>query len=356
MIPKILSIIGARPQFIKAWALSFAIREHGKMTEILVHTGQHYDAMMSDIFFEELGLPNPDYHLGIHSTSQGAQVGHMIEKLEEALLKEKPKLVIIYGDTNSTLAGALTAAKLNIPVAHVEAGMRCGDMKMPEEINRIVADRLSTLFFCPTESSVGNLKREGITNNVYLAGDVMLDSFRTFLPVAQKKSKILKNENLHSGDYHLLTVHRAENTDSPERLRAILDGLSDAGLPVVFPIHPRTKKVIAAGMTVPKTIRMIEPVSYMDMLVLESSARMILTDSGGVQKESYLAGVPCLTLREKTEWPETVAAGWNMLVGADPVAIRNGIRDFSPSCDRPEIFGPTGASARISGLIEKYLS
>ncbi|MFA6450440.1 MAG: UDP-N-acetylglucosamine 2-epimerase (non-hydrolyzing) [bacterium] len=356
MNPKIMSIVGARPQFIKAWAVSLAIRERGRLQEFLVHTGQHYDAMMSDVFFEELNLPKPDIHLGIGGGNLGKQTERMVEKLEEAMAREKPALALIYGDTNSTLAGAIAAATLRIPIAHVEAGMRCGDLKMPEEINRVVADSVASIFFCPTETAVRNLESEGKVKNVHLSGDVMLDSFNRFQPLALQNSKITETLGLSDGGYCLLTVHRAENADSPERLRSIFYGLSGAGLPVIFPVHPRTKKAVASGIAIPDTIRMIEPLSYVDMLALESRAQIIATDSGGVQKEAYLAGVPCLTLRETTEWPETVAAGWNLLVGAGAAEIREGLRGFRPAGERPPIFGPAGAAGRIAESIEVFLS
>ena len=353
---KILSIVGARPQFIKACALSAAFRARDRLREVIVHTGQHYDFSLSDVFFKELDLPAPDFHLGVGSAAHGAQTGRMIEKLEEVMLREKPELAVVFGDTNSTLAGALAAAKLRIPVAHVEAGMRCGDPGMPEEINRTVTDRVATLFFCPTQTAVNNLAREGIKRNVHLVGDVMLDSFLRFQPAAVKNSKILERERLRPGGFYLLTVHRAENTDSIQRLFAILEGCAGAESPVIFPVHPRTRKILGPEFSFPAPVRAIEPVSYTDMLALEAGASAVITDSGGVQKEAYLSGAPCLTLRETTEWPETVEAGWNLLVGADPAAIRKAVREFRPAGDRKSLFGPEGAAGRIATIIENYLT
>jgi UDP-N-acetylglucosamine 2-epimerase (non-hydrolysing) len=351
-----MSIVGARPQFIKAWPLSRALRRAAGVREILVHTGQHYDDPMSDTFFRELDLPRPDYNLGIGSAGHGAQTGRMMEKLEEIMTTEAPGLAIVFGDTNSTLAGALAAVKLQIPVAHVEAGMRCYDLAMPEEINRAVTDRVASLFFCPTETAVKNLEREGITDNVHLVGDLMVDSFAEIQPAALSGSKILERGNLKAGNYILLTVHRAENTQSAERLAAILSGCAAADCEVIFPVHPRTRGLLDSCAPIAGNIRPADPVSYSDMLALESYSRMIITDSGGVQKEAYLAGVPCLTLRETTEWPETVEAGWNLLVGANPDAIRSGIRDFRPSGGKTRIFGPPGAAERIADIVFKFLN
>lgn len=350
-----MTVIGARPQFIKTCALSRAVRETGRFREIIVHTGQHYDRLMSKIFFDELNIPRPHYHLGVGSAGHGEQTGIMLEKLESVMVRETPELVIVPGDTNSTLAGALAAAKLGIPVAHVEAGMRCGDPGMPEEINRKVTDRISTLFFCPTRTAVDNLKREGITKNVFLYGDVMVDSFAMFQPVAIRRSKILERLKIKRGGYYLLTVHRAENTDDARRLRAILKGCAAAEYPIVFPVHPRTGKIISAAVPLPAGIKAIKPVSYTDMLALESGARAIVTDSGGVQKEAYLSGVPCITLRAATEWPETVDAGWNVLTGADPAAIRHSIKNFKPQSRRKPVLGPAGASHRIAAEMEIFL-
>lgn len=355
MNSKILTVIGARPQFIKAFPMSVALRRRG-LREIIVHTGQHYDRMMSDVFFDELNLPPADYNLGIGSASHGAQTGRMIEKIEKVLLAEKPQLTIVFGDTNSTLAGALAAAKILIPVAHIEAGMRCGDLSMPEEINRTATDRISSLFFCPTRTAVENLEHEGITNNVHMTGDVMADSFLQLQPTALQKSTILEREKLKPGQYILLTVHRAENTDSETNLASILDGCAYSEMPVLFPVHPRTRKVLDNIINKPKNIKLTEPISYIDMLALESQAFMILTDSGGVQKEAYLAGTPCVTLRETTEWPETVELGWNLLAGAKSDAIRDAITTFRPESTRSNIFGNGKAAEKIAEIVDNFTS
>jgi UDP-N-acetylglucosamine 2-epimerase (non-hydrolysing) len=352
---KIASIVGARPQFIKCAPLSREIRRHH--TELLIHTGQHYDPEMSDIFFDDLAIPRPDYNLGVGSGSHGQQTGLILARVEEVLLAEEPDLVIVYGDTNSTLAGALAAAKLSIPVAHVEAGLRSFDRAMPEEINRVVADHLSGLLFCPTQTAVDNLRREGITAGVHLSGDVMKDALDFNRARAAGKSRILERLDLSPGTYLVMTVHRPSNTDNREHLAAIMGALADAGIPVVFPVHPRTRKFLASyGLldNLPDTIRCIEPVGYLDMLRLMSSARKILTDSGGVQKEAYLLSIPCITLRENTEWVETVADGWNVLVGADREKITDAIRHFEPAGKQREVFGTAGASKRIAVVVGGY--
>ena len=319
-LTKIVSKVGARPQFIKLAPLSRALREEG-LNEIIVHTGQHYDDNMSDIFFEELNIPEPDYNLGIGSGSHGEQTGKMLIAIEEVLLKEKPDLVIVYGDTNSTLAGALASSKLHIKLAHVEAGLRSFNKNMPEEINRIVADHLSDILFCPTETAIKNLEKEGITKGVYLVGDIMFDALMHFSRLSEEKSKILEDLKLSPKEYYLLTIHRAENTDSFDRLKNILLAIAQFKRKVVFPIHPRTKKRIKEfGLekyVKNDNILLIDPVGYLDMISLEENALAIFTDSGGVQKEAFWLRVPCITLRDETEWIETVNYGWNRLVGAD---------------------------------------
>lgn len=350
---KILSIVGARPQFIKCAPLSRELRkEH---TEILVHTGQHYDPEMSDIFFSELEIPRPDYNLGVGSGSHGKQTGEMLVKIEEVLIKEKPDLVLVYGDTNSTLAGALTAAKLHIPVAHVEAGLRSFDRTMPEEINRVVTDHLSDLLFCPTEIAVKNLANEGITKGVHLVGDVMADALNFNKVLAAKKSRILENQNLTNGPYLVLTVHRPANTDNREAMESIISSLGTSGIPVIFPVHPRTRKYLHEyGLleTMPQNICLTEPLGYLDMIQLMGHAKKILTDSGGIQKEAYMLGVPCITLRENTEWVETVEAGWNVLVGCDRDKIVNTINCFAPKNNITDIFGHFAAE-KIIAIINK---
>jgi UDP-GlcNAc3NAcA epimerase len=333
---KIVTIIGARPQFIKAATVSRAIAEYNKaltkgqerIEEVLVHTGQHYDENMSDVFFEELDIPQPDYHLGIGSANHGAQTGRMLEEIEKVLLKEEPDRVLVYGDTNSTLAGALAAAKLNISVAHVEAGLRSFNRQMPEEINRVLTDHIADMLFAPTQASVVNLKNEGISEDkVFLVGDVMYDAALYYGKLAAEKSRILERYQLQPRQYILATIHRAENTDAPERLRAIFKGLCQVArdIQVVLPLHPRTRKaLIKEGLydIVFDSITVTPPVGYLDMVMLEQNACLIATDSGGVQKEAYFYRVPCVTLREETEWVELVDTGWNVLVELfDPVEI-----------------------------------
>ena len=313
---KILTVLGARPQFIKAAIVSHALQKAG-VNEVLVHTGQHYDSNMSDVFFQELELPKPSYNLGIGSGGHGAQTGRMLEGVEKVLLHENPDWVLVYGDTNSTLAGILAASKMHIKVAHVEAGLRSFNRRMPEEINRVVADHLADLLFVPTKAGVENLAAEGIdADKVRLVGDVMYDAAIHFGSRAAKQSAILETINLTPGNYVLATIHRAENTDDLERLRAIMEGLEAfcAELPVVLPLHPRTQKALTNLKNfVPRRLRLIEPVGYLDMVRLESQSAVIVTDSGGVQKEAFFHHVPCLTLREETEWVELVTLGWNRL-------------------------------------------
>ena len=332
---KLLNIVGARPQFIKVGPVLRAIAEHNRnhpdrpIQEVLVHTGQHYDDEMSRVFFEELELKEPDYHLGVGSGSHGYQTGEMLRRIEEVLLKEEPDWVVVYGDTNSTLAGALAAAKLHLPVAHVEAGLRSFNKRMPEEINRVLTDHVSDLLFCPTETAVENLRREGITEGVHLVGDVMYDSVLYNAGLAERKSDILHRLHLKPKEYALVTIHRAENTDNPDRLRAIFQALEEIakGMPVIVPLHPRTRKRLSELRVNPEGVSVLPPVSYLEMLLLEKHAKIILTDSGGVQKEAFFFRVPCVTLREETEWVETVEAGWNVLVGCDPRQIVTACHD-----------------------------
>jgi UDP-GlcNAc3NAcA epimerase len=336
---KLLSIVGARPQFVKAAMIAGAVKRYNRndssvrerIHHKLVHTGQHYEHKMSGIFFDELSLPKPHYHLGVGSGPQGQQTGAMLEKIEKVLLAENPDVVMIYGDTNSTIAGALAAAKLHIRVAHLESGLRSFNRRMPEEINRVASDHLSDLLFCPTETAVGNLRREGITTNVFKTGDVMLDAVVAYREKALKRKKVLNELNVESQSYVLATVHRAENTDSPERLSGLLQALAELDFNVVLPMHPRVRdrlkhsrelRPIAKLMEQSKRLRITEPVSYLDMLALEAHARLVLTDSGGVQKEAFFVAVPCLTLREETEWLETEVDGWNQVIGTNPETIR----------------------------------
>jgi UDP-GlcNAc3NAcA epimerase len=348
---KVVSIVGARPQFIKAAVLSPVLRREHR--EVLVHTGQHYDEPMSQAFFQELGLPEPDYHLGVGSGSHGEQTGRMLERIEEVLLREQPDYALVYGDTNSTLAGALAAAKLGIRLGHVEAGLRSGNHRLPEEINRIVADHCSDLLFCPTMTAVNNLIREGITAGVHPVGDVMYDLLRQHLPVAEKKSDVLERLGLSAGAYYLATVHRAGNTDDAARLADILKGLQRLDEPVVFPMHPRTRKAVeGASLTMGDGLLAVDPVGYGDMLVLEKRARCVLTDSGGVQKEACLLAVPCVTLRDETEWPETLENGWNVLAGTDPTRIVAAAMRPAPKGQPTSCFGDGRAAERIVMALE----
>lgn len=328
---KIITIIGARPQFIKAAVVSRAIRDHNarisrpesRITEMLVHTGQHYDNNMSDIFFDELDIPRPDHHLGIGGGTHGQNTGRMLEMIEGILLLQKPDRVLVYGDTDTTLAGALAAVKLHVPLAHVEAGLRSFNRKMPEEINRVLTDHVSDLLFTPTNTSTINLMREGIQGDkVRQVGDVMYDATLYYTKQAEQISTILQKLSLDSKSYILASVHRAENTEDRDRLNNILLGFAGAHCPVVWPMHPRTRKRLAIfGLQLPATVRMIDPVGYHDMMMLEKNARMIATDSGGVQKEAFFHGVRCITLRDETEWTELVEAGANTIVGADRAKI-----------------------------------
>jgi len=349
---KVVTIVGARPQFIKCAPLSRELRkEH---TEVLVHTGQHYDPEMSDVFFSELAIPEPDYHLGIGSGPHGKQPGEILARIEEVLLEERPDMVIVFGDTNSTLAGTLAAAKLHIPVAHVEAGLRSFDRTMPEEVNRVVTDHLSDLLFCPTKTAVRNLAHEGITKGVFLVGDVMVDALLHNREVAARRSRVLERFGLSGHKYLVLTVHRPANTDNREHMESIMAALGDAEVPVLFPAHPRTRKVLTeygSWKHLPANVIATEPLGYLDMLQAMTHADTILTDSGGVQKEAYLLGVPCITLRDTTEWVETVDDGWNVLVGADRERIGEAIRTFRPRKERSMIFGEAGASGRIVAVL-----
>jgi UDP-GlcNAc3NAcA epimerase len=343
---KVLTIVGARPQFIKAAVVSRILRQEN--TEVLLHTGQHYDYLMSEVFFNELGIPQPDYNLEVGSARHSAQTGEMLIRMEPIFERERPDYVLVYGDTNSTLAGALAASKLHIPVAHVEAGLRSFNREMPEEINRVLTDHISQLLFCPSQQAVGNLKLEGITSGVHVVGDVMYDAILKYIDVAEKKSKILGSLNLTAGKYLLATVHRQVNVDDPERLFDILETLSLTNEAVVFPAHPRTLKVIKSrGFSLGKNIILVEPVGYLDMLWLEKNARMILTDSGGMQKEAYWAGVPCITLREETEWVETVQTGWNVVTGMERAGIMEAVRGFVIPASHPTLFGDGDAGMQI---------
>ncbi|WP_340084380.1 UDP-N-acetylglucosamine 2-epimerase (non-hydrolyzing) [Siminovitchia sp. FSL H7-0308] len=350
---KIITVLGARPQFIKAAPVSREIRK--EFQELIVHTGQHYDQNMSDIFFEELSIPKPDYHLGIGSGSHGEQTGKMLASIEEILLKEKPDYLLVYGDTNSTLAGSLAAAKLHIPVLHIEAGLRSFNKKMPEEINRIMTDHVSSYLFCPTETAVQNLYKENIKENVWNVGDVMYDAVIYNKEIAEERSTVLQDHQLSSKDYYLITIHRAENTDDFEKMTRIIDAFSQIKGPKVWPVHPRTKKKLHSfGLDINKIpdLHIIEPVGYLDMLKLENHALKILTDSGGVQKEAYFMEVPCVTLREQTEWVETLESEANILVGTDTQKIVDAVyKSISPNYEA--YFGEADASRKIVELLSK---
>jgi UDP-GlcNAc3NAcA epimerase len=354
---KILTIVGARPQFIKAAAISRVIRESyaDRLQETLVHTGQHFDHNMSEVFFEELGIPAPQHNLSISGGTHGAMTGRMLGAIEEVLLQERPDWVLIYGDTNSTLAGALAAVKLHIPIAHVEAGLRSFNNRMPEEINRIVADRVSTLLLCPTDTAVRNLAAEGITRGVSNVGDVMFDVSLYFREVAARQSTALATFGLTPGGYVLATCHRAENTDDPARLREIFAGLRAIArtAPVVLPLHPRTRQILSAAglLDTLENIHVTDPLPFLDMIALEKSARAIVTDSGGVQKEAYFFEVPCITMRDETEWTETVSLGWNTLVGADAGRIAAAFAAAGPGSRDETPYGDGRAAARIVDLI-----
>lgn len=331
---KILTVLGNRPQFIKAAVVSRAIiswntyHPEQQTQEVIVHTGQHYDFNMSDIFFKEMRIPAPDYHLGIYGGTHGAMTGKMIEKIEEVISKETPKVVLVYGDTNSTLAGALAAVKLHVPIAHVEAGLRSFNMRMPEEINRILTDRISTLLFCPTETAIKNLSDEGIVNNLKISpkapvvlnvGDVMYDAALFYERISKASEAITQLIKDLDGGFYLATVHRAENTDDYSRLTKIVDAFNiiSKNIPIVFPLHPRTRKKIAEYGINLNGVRVIEPIGYFDMLALLKNCKAVFTDSGGLQKEAYFFHKHCIILRDETEWTELVEYGFNKLVGAN---------------------------------------
>jgi len=346
---KVASVVGARPQFIKAAPVSAVLRK--QHTEVLIHTGQHYDDEMSAAFFRSLRIPEPDYNLGVGSGAHGEQTGRMLVELERVLIADRPDAVLVYGDTNSTLAGALAASKLHLPLAHVEAGLRSHNRHMPEEINRVVADHLSALLFCPTQTAVENLAAEGIRAGVHLVGDVMYDVALATAQEARQRDT-LKRLGVAAKDYLLCTVHRPSNTDDPHSLRAIVEALGACGRRVVFPVHPRTRKVIGElGLALGPNVTATEPLDYLDFQCLLMEAAKVLTDSGGVQKEAYFFGIPCLTLRDETEWIETVEDGWNVLVGADKKEILAAISDFNPKGTQGKSFGDGRAAERIVEIL-----
>jgi len=347
---RILSVVGNRPQFVKSAPLSLALRARG-VDEVVLHTGQHYDPELSAIFFEELELAPPRYHLETGSGTHGEQTGRMLPAIETAVLKEAPDAVLVYGDTNSTLAGALAAGKLLVPVAHVEAGLRSFDRTMPEELNRMLVDRMSSRLFCPTEVAVENLAAEGIVEGVHLVGDVMYDANLRLAPIARERSDALAGNEVEPGGYLVLTLHREANT-RPDTLARIVGALNRLEETVLFPAHPRTTKALAAGgISLDANVRVLAPVGYLDFAALASQARVVLTDSGGVQKEAYWHGVPCVTLRPSTEWVETVETGWNRLVDNDPDLIVEAVREARAPAERPVLYGDGQAAERIADLL-----
>lgn len=353
---KIVTIVGARPQFIKVAPVSRVLRQ--EMQEILVNTGQHYDYNMAGVFFEELDIPKPDYNLGVGSGTHGQQTGAMLAKVEEVLLAEQPDGVLVYGDTNSTLAGALAATKLHIPVFHVEAGLRSFNRRMPEEINRVLTDHLSTILFSPTDTAVANLTKEGINRHVYQVGDVMYDAVLYNLKVAKRKYQ-LKDFGLEGQDYLLATIHRAENTDDQLRLKRIFEALASLNVLVYLPLHPRTQRKLEEYGLI-NHIKSVDniwlrpPVSYLEMLFLESHAKGIITDSGGVQKEAYFMKVPCYTMREQTEWVETVEAGWNRLIDPFTDDLNDYIRRQQSNPYMENLYGDGQAARKIVKHILDY--
>lgn len=351
---KIVTVLGARPQFIKAAAVSKKLREDHQ--EIIIHTGQHYDPNMSEIFFNELNIPKPDYNLQVGSGGHSFQTGKMLIQLEEILQNEKPDLTLVYGDTNSTLAGALTSSKMLIPVAHVEAGLRSFNKDMPEEQNRILTDHLSKYLFVPTKSAEKNLNSEGINKGVFNVGDVMYDAILHFSELAKDKSEIQELLEIYDNEYILATIHRAENTNDKSRLTNIVNALNECNKKIVLPLHPRTKKYIKDyGLLINENIILIEPVGYLDMISLEVHSNCIVTDSGGVQKEAFFMHKPCITLRDETEWIETVANGWNVLVGTNKDKILDSILNFHPLQKQNKLFGNGNAAELISATLNDCL-
>lgn len=364
---KIITVLGARPQFIKAALVSKELRKEHQ--EIIVHTGQHYNHELSDIFFNEMNIPQPDYNLGIGSDTHARQTGQMMIELESLFFKEKPDVILVYGDTNSTLAAAIAAVKLHIPVAHVEAGPRMYDKKIPEEVNRVITDHISSILFAPTPTCLNNLHQEGLTKGVYLTGDVMLDCFLYFSKEAEKRTRILNELGIKQGSYLLATVHRASNTDSKTNLQEICKAFIELAkeIELVFPVHPRTEKYLKQYglyqiLADTPNIHLIKPVGYLEMLILTKNAKKILTDSGGLQKEAYFAKVPCITLDTVSAWPETVEDGWNVVVGKQGISTRinmNGIiqavQSFIPKEKQNNIFGNGKAVENICQVLASYV-
>ncbi len=356
---RIVTVIGNRPQFVKAAAVSLKLREQHE--ELIVHTGQHYDDELSRVFFDELGIPAPERQLGEGTGSNTAQTARMLAALEPLLEELEPDMVLVYGDTNSTLAGALVAAQRRVPAAHVEAGMRSFDREMPEELNRVLADHACDLLLCPTQTAIDNLANEGLAGRSELVGDAMADVSLKFAPIAAERSRALEQHGLEPGDYLLATVHRAGNVDAPDRLERLLELLEALPRPTLLPLHPRTRaRLEAAGwlgrLAAIEQLTVTDPLGYLDFLALARDARALLTDSGGVQKEAYLLGTPCVTLRDTTEWVETVDAGWNVLVDLDKGAALAALERNPPPGERPELYGGGSAGERICAAISAYTS
>ncbi len=349
---RIVSIVGARPQFVKSAPVSRAIAQAGHR-EFLLHTGQHYDYGMSKIFFDELNLREPDINLGVGSGTHAQQVAQMLVGIEQVLVEYKPDVVLVYGDTNSTLAGALAASQLHIKLAHIEAGLRSYNRLMPEEHNRVLTDHCSDLLFCPTHTALDNLHKESVVEGVHLVGDTMYDAVLQYGDLARQRSSILHQLEIHSAGYLLLTIHRAYNTDDPSALASILSAFAAMDEVVIFPVHPRTRHALAASQIKPSSnIHLIDPVGYLDMLMLEQNARIILTDSGGMQKEAYFFKTPCLTLRPETEWVETLSGDWNKLVGSNRAAIADAVSSLRiPSTLPAPVFGDGHAGDKIVRLL-----
>ncbi|TVR73424.1 MAG: UDP-N-acetylglucosamine 2-epimerase (non-hydrolyzing) [Marinilabiliales bacterium] len=346
---RIISIVGARPQFIKLAALSARLSD--KHEEIIVHTGQHYDYEMSEKIFSDLGIRNPDYHLAIGSGTHATQTGEMMKAIEEVIIKRDPGLVVIFGDTNTTLAGAMAASKINVPLVHVEAGLRSYNRNMPEEINRIVADHVSDYLFAPTGTAEAILKGEGLSDKTYLTGDIMVDTLSKSLPVALEKSKITRELEVEGREFNLLTLHRNYNVDNPEILVNILDQLDLLGELIIFPVHPRTRKMIVQTDLSWKNISLVEPLGYLDFIAAQHYSMRIITDSGGIQKEAFILGRPCITLRTETEWVETVDTGWNLLVDPRGSHIADVITSFRVPESQENVFGED-VSSKMAAIID----
>lgn len=350
---RVLSVVGARPQFVKAALLSAEMARRG-VDEIVVHTGQHYDRDMSDVFFDELRLPAPAHHLGVGSGGHGEQTGEMLKRLEPVVLQERPDWLLVYGDTNSTLAGALTGAKLHVPVAHVEAGVRSFNRAMPEEINRVVADHISSLLLVPSSHAAEQLEREGVTRGVHVVGDLMVDLALQVAARLPARPPVLERLGVRSGQYYVATIHRASNTDDPQTFARLLEGLRGLDMPVVFPVHPRTRAIAAhAGAGVDDNVIPCSPLSYVEMLGLLKHALTLFTDSGGLQKEAFVLKVPCVTLREETEWLDTLEDGWNVLAGSDPRKIVQAARRILPVRQSAPFGDGTAATKIVDTLLER---